>query len=470
MRVKTRVLSAILAGACSDDSGGSGSSGDDGSAGEPDSSADDRPSTDGGSDGGSESDGGSGSESVDTGSESDTGGVDPTPILERDPMISHSCVETREMTQYPAAVQARNEAVALAGGEFAVLSWGFALEIRHVGLDGSLGDPVVLDELDYATTDPTMLADGDELVIVWSTGDFADETMRFARLAADLTPIAPPMDIPEIAGSSLDVAALAPAAGGGFAVFYGEADAGGSTTLRFMSLSSDGQSEGPAVDLADIGETYSIVPAAVAPAPGGGHALAYVTSDVDGGEVFFTVVDADGTPQYEPRRISGEAGGGWSYGFGRGRRNVVAVDDRFWVVHTEDSIDFENQMGHAILRIAIVDADGDSESHVVQAPVEGRENRWPSFAEMDDRVGLMWTQGTIIWICAGCIGDQDQHFVLIDPDAVVPASEVATQLHTNNGIVAPVAAVDGGDILTAASLDFHAVTLPASGAMHCDPT
>jgi hypothetical protein len=94
----------------------------------------------------------------------------------------------------------------------------------------------------------------------------------------------------------------------------------------------------------------------------------------------------------------------------------------------------------------------------------------PSFVELDDRVGLMWTSGSIIWICAGCITDNDLHFVLLDPDAIVPASNVVTQLHQMNGIVAPLAAIVGADLLTAASLDFHAITMPASGALRCEPT
>ncbi len=60
--------------------------------------------------------------------------------------------------------------------------------------------------------------------------------------------------------------------------------------------------------------------------------------------------------------------------------------------------------------------------------------------------------------------------MLLDPAAIVPASEVVTQLHENNGIVAPLVAGIGADLLTAASLDLHAVTLPATGALRCEPS
>jgi hypothetical protein len=82
----------------------------------------------------------------------------------------------------------------------------------------------------------------------------------------------------------------------------------------------------------------------------------------------------------------------------------------------------------------------------------------------------MWTSGTIPGICIGCVSDNDLHFVLLDPEAVVPASNVAIQLNPMNGIIGPLGAVVGADMLTVASLDFHAVTLPASGALRCEAT
>jgi hypothetical protein len=121
-----------------------------------------------------------------------------------------------------------------------------------------------------------------------------------------------------------------------------------------------------------------------------------------------------------------------------------------------------------VAELAVLEPDGSAAVHDLQAPVEGIENVWPSLLAFDDRVGLSWTSGTIIWVCGGCIGDHDLKFVLLDPDAVVPASEVVTQLHDTNGIVGPLLATHAPDLLTAASLDFHALTRAASGALRCE--
>jgi hypothetical protein len=115
-----------------------------------------------------------------------------------------------------------------------------------------------------------------------------------------------------------------------------------------------------------------------------------------------------------------------------------------------------------------VDDEGNAVLHALQAPVDQIENRYPTFVDLaDGGIGLAWTSGSIIWICGGCITDYDMHFVVIDKDTLVPASDVVTHLHQTNGINAPIVAVDGSDLLTASNLDFHALTIPATGSISC---
>jgi hypothetical protein len=196
--------------------------------------------------------------------------------------------------------------------------------------------------------------------------------------------------------------------------------------------------------------------------------VSYGVGEPDESVVFFVILDADGAPRFEPQRISRDTVEGWSSALASAPgRSVLAVDDRFWVTLTEGRAGSESDL---VIQLAILDGEGRSELHQLQAPVDDVHNRWPSFVELDDRVGLMWTSGTAFRICVGCIADDDLHFVLLDPDAVVPASDVVTQPHVMNGIVAPIGAFVGSDMLTAASLDFHASTRPATGALRCEPT
>jgi hypothetical protein len=399
--------------------------------------------------------------------------VDPTPILEREPLTTHTCEETRAMTQAAGAEFGRSDALVTVGGEYIVLRSADTLTLANIALDGTIGDEAVLEAEAFAFQGATAIATDAGIATVWTYNDGMGSVLRYAAVDDTLGTVVAPKDVPGLAAAYVTAAAMVPAASGGVALLYGESDAGGQTRLRFVELGPDGEASTTPLDVAEVGQTYGAISASAAPTSDGGYAVAYVVGEVLETEVRFVILDADGTPRFEPERLSRAAGGGWRSEFGFvARRNLLPVGDRFWVAFTEgwfnpDSMQME---GNVVVRLAIVDAQGHSEGHLLQAPVDGKNNLSPSFVELDDRVGLLWTSGTIIWICGGCIADNDLHFVLLDPDAVVPASNVATELHQTNGIVAPLGAFVGADMLTAASLDFHAVTLPASGALRCEPT
>ena len=242
---------------------------------------------------------------------------------------------------------------------------------------------------------------------------------------------------------------------------------GSQTELTFLRIGPDGTAAGEPVAVANLGETYG-ASASAAPTEDGGFAVTYAVGTPLDSDVYFVVLEADGSPRFTPRRISRAGGDGVaSYFSYYSRNNVLPVGDAFWVTFTEGESDYETEQGHSIIRVAVVDVEGSATLHGVQAPVEGIENRYPSFVEFDGRIGLFWTTGHIIWVCGGCITDYDMLLVLLDPETVVPASQVVTHLHMTNGINAPIVAVQGSDLLTGSNLDFHALTLPATGAMRC---
>ena len=373
------------------------------------------------------------------------------------------------MTQAVGATFGRSEALVALGGEHFVLRSAETLTLASIGLDGTIGDEVVLWAEEFTALQPTSVVVDTSIVTVWTYGNTA---LRYASVDDTLGPLVAPKDVTGITGAYVTAAAMVPSATGGVALIYGEADASGQTRLRFVSLDASGEPVAPAVDIEDVGLAYAMVSASAAATSDGGYAVSYAVGDYGQSEVFFVILEADGTQRFAPRRISRQARDGWFSELGSAsRRRLLPVGDRFWVAFTEHWIDPDPMAmnGNVVIKLAIVDADGQSESHILQAPVDGKNNLWPSFIELDDRVGLMWTSGSIIWICAGCISDHDLQFVLLDPDAVVPASNVVTQLHQMNGIVAPLGAFVGADMLTAASLDFHATSIPSSGSLRCEP-
>lgn len=390
------------------------------------------------------------------------GEVVPDPILEREPAISHDCTEERPMTSEIGATNAKLEGLASFGGEFFVTSIEETFDIAKVGLDGVTGEALTIVSQPYVTRSSIVTSDDTSVVTVWSEGN----SLNFARVDGDLQLAANPSEIPEAADTSVNPSALLPTSTG-FALLYGAGD-GVTTDLYFLQLDPDGQAIGAPVLLAALGEQYG-ASASMTPTGDDGFAVAFTTgSFADGYSVMFTLIDADGSARFEPKRISQAPGGGLQSSFSYyPRRNIVKVGDSYWVTFSEDVIDYDTSHGSAIVRLAVVDAEGGANLHALQAPVDQIENRFPSFVEVDGAVGIVWTSGSIIWVCGGCVTDYDLHFVLIDQTALVPASDVVTHVHQNNGINAPVVAVDGQDMLTGGNLDFHALTMPATGAMRC---
>lgn len=413
-------------------------------------------------------------DSTTEGADTTTGGdVDPTPILERTPAPSHTCTETRAMTRADGVTFGRTEGLVAIDDQAFALRTTETLALSEIDLDGTIGAEVVLEAEEFAFRSPSAVAVDGGIATLWTYGAGAESQLRYAVHDAALAPVVAPRDLEGLTAAYVTTAATVPSEGGGLALFFGEANAGGDTRLRLVHVDAEGAVVGAPVDLAELGPNFGALAASAAPAPDGGYAVAYTTGQLGQGEVWFATIDADGTPRSAAQRLSRPAADGWTADFGYApRSNVLRVGDGWWVAFTESWTDFDVMEGHVVVRLAVIDADGDAEAHLLQAPVDGKNNLWPSLFALDDRVGVMWTAGSIIWICGGCIADNDLHLVLLDPDAIAPASDVVTQLHDTNGIVAPLLAplpaTTGTDLLTASSLDLHAVSLPASGSLHCE--
>ncbi|MFO0553715.1 MAG: hypothetical protein U0271_35355 [Polyangiaceae bacterium] len=408
--------------------------------------------------------GGGGQGGSGAGGESAGGGsvVDPTPIVDRTPAISHACNELRPMTQPAGAMSTIVDGLVQVDGRFFVVETTDTVKLAEITLGGTWSAGVALDDTPFDGHQATAVAADGDIIAVWSQSSTGG--LAIARVTPDMAIVTGPLEISGTNGTGGSVSALIPRADGTLTVLFGTSGNGGSgTSLEYLDLDADLVATGAAVEVDSFTEAYAATAAAV-PTADGGLAVAYSANQ----EIRFAVLDSSGAPQLAPKRISRPATDGWSSAMeGTARANMVAVGDRYWVAFTERYAIQDTQMGHAIVRIAEVDADGNATLHALEAPVDQIEERWPTFVHVDDKIGLAWTKGTIIWICGGCISDYDMNFMLLDPAGMVPASERVTHVHTTNGIVAPMTAANGGDILDAAVLDFHALTLPASGAIHC---
>ncbi len=415
--------------------------------------------------------GGSGTDGESGGSES--GGEDETPILERPTVVSHTCEATTPVMQIGGA-NWHTDALAVHGGAvWQVRSDEDALSLSTLAADGTLGASIVLDGEKFAYKEADLAASGGHLAVVWlHTAPSSEVTLRFAVFAADGAPEVAAHDLGGVSGMWLQSPRVLPRAAGGWSVFYATADDGGASTLRHVAVDASGAPLGAPSDVVVGGQTFgALLPSVVA--TDDGYALTYSDNAGQGFEVFFVSLDADAAPRTAARRISRAAGDGWTVdgGFSNSGKSLLAVGDRLWATWTETwfNDDFVDPKGETTVHLGVLDEQGDGPNILLSAPVEGKRAVDPTLFAFGDRVGLMWTTGTIIFICGGCIADDDVKLVLLDPATVAPASQVVTHLHAPNGFVRPTPAVLGDEILHTVDVDFHALTKPAVGATTCTP-
>jgi hypothetical protein len=391
------------------------------------------------------------------------GEVVADPILERAPVMAYDCTEERPMTSQ-ASPNHQIEGLVAIGDEIFVTMGGETLQVATLALDGSTSDPVEVVDTPFTASSSLTIDDGTDLVVVWR--NLQAGGLSFARISSTLELVAGPTLIEGGLAGDISPSSLLPTETG-FALLYGE-DLGSATNLRFVNLDADGQPMGASVLVAELGEQYA-APASMTPTGDGGYAVTFVAGDSYEGEVSFVLLDADGSSRFPAKRISLPSTPGHFASFSyRPRRNIAKVGTSYWVAYAETSLAYPE--GSTIIRVAVVDDEGNAALHALEAPVDQVENRSPTFVDLEDGLGLAWTTGSVIWECGGCITDYDMRFVVLDREALAPASTVVTHLHQANGILAPIVAVRGPDLPTAANLDFHASTLPATGAMRCVPS
>lgn len=426
-------------------------------------------------DGATDGDGTTGGATDDTptGGETD-GGPEGAPILERTPVLSHTCEATAPLVQLGDAGWHTDALAVHAGAAWQVRSDESALALSTVAADGTLGASVELDGEDWAYREPDLAVSGDRLAVVWlHLAQSGAANLRFAVYAPDGAPVVAPRDIGAASGYYLHSPRVLPRAAGGWSVFYADADDAGASSLRHLAVDADGAEVGAAVEVVAGGQTYGYFAPSVVTTPGG-YALLYTDDRGAGFEVFVRSLAADAAPSGPERRLSRAAGGGWyaNGGFSAaGGRALLARGDRLWATWTESYFndDFADPEGETTVHVGVVDDQGAGATYQLAAAVAGKRDLDPTLFALGDTVGLMWTTGTIIFVCGGCIADDDVKLVLIDPTAVAPASEVVTHAHLTNGLVRPKTAVLGPQIVHTADVDFHALTKPAVGMTTCAP-
>jgi hypothetical protein len=132
---------------------------------------------------------------------------------------------------------------------------------------------------------------------------------------------------------------------------------------------------------------------------------------------------------------------------------------------------FEAQDAATTIRLGRFDADGKRQGPLfdLQAPVRDRESIQPFWVGMGDDVGLLWAEGSIIYICAGCVPDHSLKLVVLDGEDFTPRSKAVELPNTlpNGGLLSPETARLGDDLLIVSTVTYHTSAEGASGTIRC---
>ena len=107
----------------------------------------------------------------------------------------------------------------------------------------------------------------------------------------------------------------------------------------------------------------------------------------------------------------------------------------------------------------------------LMAPVVDQEDTAPELVALGDDLGVAWSEGSVIYVCGGCMPDNHLRFVVLDGDDFSPKSEVLVldNQQPMGGFVDSDLALVDGDLLVTATLEYHVTGEGAFARIHCQP-
>jgi hypothetical protein len=457
------LLATLTAGCGGSDSGSGGTGG----------------TSNGGSSGssGSSGSGSSGSGSDGGGGGGGGGAVDPGgPLLERPSGDKYDCSVSRPITLFDLPWAGFALAEGADGAELTIVRAdhnnpdpnrpGNSITWSTLGLDGTLGSPnTVRSPTNQYLASVAAARDGEKSTIVWSeaVADGNSYALHSLQVDAAGTVVTPASVLVTQARSTT---AKIVVAGSGYALLWVDGDQS-SAKLSFGLLDEKGKlatapvvvAQGPylaAGNIAPIGDHFVVSYAD------------YQYSDA-GLVSRLLVLDADGRALGSPVAFEDSAATGFSATVPsllvRGDQVLAA-----WSVVTGNG-EYDVQDAATTIRIGRFDADGQRQGPLydLQAPVFDRESVQPFWVEMGDDVGLLWAEGSIIYICGGCVPDHSLKLVVLDGQDFTPQSNVVELANTlpTGGLLAAEAARNGEDLLVVSTVTYHTSAEGASGAIRC---
>ena len=392
--------------------------------------------------------------------------LDPTPILDRTPAAD------------PATCTGPGTATTLGSGWYGTtpVGDGDPIEIAYIASGGTsrvaittltLDPALALGEERYGREGglwggQLAVASKANATVLASAGSGAEGTaLELVVVDGAGEQLAAPRTIPGVSlnyGQEVGVAALP--TGWLLAWIAGPFDGQRLMTLRLAEDGApvgDAVDQGPATVLGDVSERSGGVIVAYANGPGYGAAESYVL-----------LLDELGVATGTRQPVSPVAHDRIYYG----APTLLARGDGWLAAYVESYANYDNfddAEASDTIQLVRLDASGQrtGTTHRLAAPVVDTSITSPRLVAVGDRIGLAWSAGTIIYICAGCMPDHVMRFLLLDADDLVPASNVVEVAGVSGLFTSGLRSV-GSSVVAVFSVVYHVSADGAAALMSCE--
>jgi hypothetical protein len=397
---------------------------------------------------------------------------DDRPVLERPIREELTCVVTtpiddRGLDWANGDVAATPSGTFVAWGRPASMNVDDAVMLAGISATAMLDapEPLVTYSAAYATR-PRLAASSRGLSVAWAEAGLDEMSTLHV---GELSPTGDVTQLPKaVAGVSERIGdvALAPTADGNALLFVNTAVDYSSMVVRFALLDADGTLDGDVVDVS-IAQSEGQLQAGELLAIPGGFAATYTTWTGAEFEAYLAFLNEGGAVRGEPILLNDSR----PY-LGQ---SLLVRGDELIVAHV-DEIGTYDQSNIALVAVL---SRFDLESHErtkqdvrVQSPTVNEEVVNPTLFAVGDDVGLIWSRGSVIYICAGCMPDNHLEAVVMDGDDFTPLTEILVFPNDQpmGGYVRPLVAPVGDDFAVVTDLRFHVSGNMATGAFRCTPT
>jgi hypothetical protein len=400
------------------------------------------------------------------------GTQDGRPVLERPIREELTCtvtvpIDDRGVGWTPGDVAATSSGTFLAWGRPGSIGVDHAVMRARISETAIPGTPEPLATYSASSwASPRLAPSSRGLSVAWAeVGSNDMATLHVAELDATGEVTLPPKTIAGVSERIGDVA-LAPTADSNALLFLHTAIDYSSMVVRFARLDAEGALLGDLADVSVAQEQGQMQSGDLVTIPGGFAATYTIWKGDAEFETQLAFLDDNGAVQGPPVVLNNTRPYVGQSLLVRGNELIVAHVDETGAYDRSDVARIV-----VLSRFDLSTRERRAPDVRLQSPTVNEEIVHPLLFAVGEDIGLIWSRGSVIYVCAGCMPDNHLEAVVMDGDDFTPITERLSFPNDQpmGGYVGPRVAPVGDQFVVATDLRFHVSGNMATGAFRCAP-